>query len=157
MTRVFFILFLYVIVCSCKDDRPIEIYRMNKLKCHRNHQYFVIYNHRGKTENDLVNSVIDFNRATICLDTILKFPFFRRTFYLNDKILTRDFEDRGEDSINDFADKKFVDIAWDNKGESKYKCRVYYSICNKQTTPDVEYWWEAPQQLEPLLNPIPRR
>lgn len=157
MKFIYFILFLFFFTCSCKEDKPIEIYRMNKLNHYGTLQFYVIYNHRGKSENELINSVIDYNRATISIDTILKYRFFCRIFYLKDKVLTKDFKEGGEESIMDYADKRFVDIAWDNKGKDKYKCRVYYSIRHKRTAPVMEYWWEAPQQLEQLLNPIPKR
>lgn len=155
MKNAIFIIFLMLFTYSCTDNKPIEIYRMSKLN-YRNIQFYVIYNHRGKSENEIINSVVDFNQTTISLDTILKYGFFCRIFYLKDKNLTRDFEEGGEDSIMDYADEKFIDIAW-NKGKSKYKCRVYYSIYNKEITPEKEFWWEAPQQLEQLLNPIPKR
>lgn len=155
MKYAVFLIFLFVFVCGCKNDKAIEIYRMNKLNNYRNQQFFVIYNHRGKTDNELINSVIDYNRATISIDTILNFQFFRRTFFLKDKILTRDFEDGGEDYIMDYAYKKFIDIAWDSR--SKYKCSVYYLIRNKRTTPEMKYWLQDSEQRELLLNPIPRR
>lgn len=81
MKYAVFLIFLFVFVCGCKNDKAIEIYRMNKLNNYRNQQFFVIYNHRGKTDNELINSVIDYNRATISIDTILNFQFFRRTFF----------------------------------------------------------------------------
>lgn len=154
MKFIYLIIFLFFFVCSCKDN-PIEIYRMTKLNDYRNQQFYVIYNHRGKSDNELINSVIDYNRATISIDTILKYSFFRRTFFLKNKILTKDFKDGGEDSIMDYADQKFVDIAWDSR--SKFKCSVYYLIRNKRTTPEMEFWLQNQEQLEPLLNPIPRR
>lgn len=156
MERAFFIIFLFVVVCGCKDNKPIEIHRMNNLNYYGNIQFYVIYNHRGKTENELINSVIDYNRATISVDTIIKYGFFCRIFYLKDRILTNDFKEGGEESIMDYADKRFIDISWDYEGNPINKCWVDYSIYNKRVAPRKEYWW-VPQHFESILDPIPRR
>lgn len=77
---------------------------MNNLNYYGNIQFYVSYNHRGKTDNELINSVIDYNRATISVDSIIKYGFFCRIFYLKDRFLTNDFKEGAEESIMDYAD-----------------------------------------------------
>lgn len=157
MKRGILLIFLMLSLYGCRNNQPIEIYRMSNLDDYQYIEYYVIYNHRGKTKNELINSVIEYNRATISLDTMLKYVFYCRMFFKQDRILTKDYKEGGEDAIFDHAEKCFVDIAWDNRYGSDTTSYVYYTIAGEESTSYKEYCWKSKNQLDSLLNPIPRR
>ena len=157
MQRGTLLIFLLLNFCSCRNNQPIEIYRMSHLDDYHNLEYYVIYNHRGKTKNELINSVIEYNRATISLDTMLKYVFYCRMFFKQDRILTKDYKEGGEDVIQDYAKKRFVTISWSKAYRSDTTKYVYYTIADEGSAPDKEYCWKSKTQLDSLLNPIPRR
>ena len=157
MQRGILLIFLLLSFCGCRNNQPIEIYKMSNLDDHRYIKYYVIYNHRGKTKNELINSVIEYNRATISLDTLLKYGSLCRMFFKKDKILTKDYKEGGEDAILDHADRYFVTIVWSETYRSDIAKNVHYSIAGEGSTPNKKYCWKSKVQLDSLLNPIPRR
>ena len=157
MKRGILLIFLLLSFCGCRNNQPIEIYKMSNLNDYRYIEYYVIYNHRGKTKNELINSVIEYNRATIDLDSILKYDYFCRIFHRQDKILTKDYEEGGEDVIRDYAKRRFVTFVWSEAYCSDTTKYVHYTIADEGTTSNKKYCWKSKIQLDSLLNPIPRR
>lgn len=94
-------IFLLTSCGSSINDKPIEIYRMSKVYfSHADH--FVIYNHEGKSDSCLINSIVDFNIQTMSIDSLLHHNFYFRRFYKKDRDLTKDFDDEGRpDAIRD--------------------------------------------------------
>lgn len=154
---------LFISLTNCRstvnNDKPIEIYRMSKVYfSHADH--FVIYNHEGKSDTCLINSIVDFNKQTMSIDSLLHHNFYFRRFYKKDCDLTKDFNDEGDpDAIRDYADRYYVDIKW-----AKYQNE------NSETLVDVDYYidkkkfpiktfvFKSGEYVDSLLlNPIPRR
>lgn len=157
MKRGILLIFLILSLCGCRNKRPIEIYKMSYLDDYHNTEFYVIDNHRGKTKTELINSVIEYNRTTISLDTILKYRSFCRMFFKKDRIITKDYKEGGEDAILDHADKNFIIIVWSEADPSDTTRYVQYALTDEATTPNKEYCWKSKTQLDSLLNPIPRR
>lgn len=154
---------LILILClllSCKNktkisNLPIEIYKMSNLE-YDNKDYYVIYNHEGKDDSTLVYSVVDFNRRTMSLDSILKRDFYYRRFYKQDKILTKDYrEDHGV--IRDYADRCVIHIEWWKyiENNSDTLIVVGYNIRNDRFPSKTYHWSSSISSDSSLLNPIP--
>lgn len=155
--------YLIILLISCRNtvinDTPIDIYRITKVypSCA---DYFVLYNHEGKSDSCLINSIVDFNQQTMNIDSLFHNEYYVKRFYKQDRDLTKDFDDEGDlDAIRDYADRVFVHIAWwTYQNEfSDTLFRVYYYI-NKQEFPSKVFKWKTGEEVDSLLlNPIPRR
>lgn len=160
MKTVIIAYLLLLVSCLPNSDKnlPIEIYRMSGIH-NRQTSYYVIYNHRGKSDTALVNSVIDFNRRTISLDTILKYDFYFRRFYKQDKDLTKDYDDKGDpEGMMDYAERCIIHLSWEKYvyDNSDTVLRVNYRTWDS-VTPAKRYHYSSSHPVDSsILNPILR-
>ena len=156
-----FIVFLLVLF-SCgtaQNDLPIEIYRMSNVDF-SGADCYVIYNHKGKSDTAIINSVIDFNRRTMMnIDSILRYDdYYCRRFYKQDKDLTRDYKEDGPEAIRDYAERCFIHLNW-SRYTGKHSdtiIRINGYIMKKKLPEIIHHWKSGIQPDSSLLNPIPR-
>ena len=104
---------------------PIEIYEMpiNAWKrpvwdgpdSTQKEENYVIYNHLGKSEQQIIDSVIAYNDRTISVDTIIKYrKGYFRYFFKRDRTLNKYYKEEpdGSDIIFDHAKRNIFFIRW---------------------------------------------
>lgn len=153
-----------VLLTSCQTNPesklPVEFYKLNIN--HPNIFYYVIYNHQGKSDSAIVNSVIDFNKKTMHIDSILKRSTYARFFYKQDRDLNKDYNDGGDpEVIRDYANKVIIAIWWDNytnnKNDTILSVRYRIELEKEKIDYHTVCWPFKPPMDSLLLNPIPRR
>ncbi|WP_052081950.1 SH2 domain-containing protein [Porphyromonas macacae] len=104
---------------------PIEIYEMpiNAWKRKvwnipgptRKEENLVIYNHLGKSEQQIRDAVIAYNDRTVSIDTIKKYRIYSRDFFKRDRTLNKHYteEPDGSDIIFDHAERGVFSIRWE--------------------------------------------
>ena|GEM_PF-5146374 len=139
-------------------DKPIEIYPMGNIwevyKSYGNHkhEYYVVYNTGGKSPQEIENSILEFNRKTISIDTILKYDAsYIRRFFKKTRTLTPDYKEEGNDAILDHSDDSLLAIRWT-------RCRNSL-ICINGGGAFTERYFEyqfrlSEANLDSILNPV---
>lgn len=157
------IIFL-LLLTSCRTNPisylPIEFYKLNI--ANPDIDDYVIYNHQGKSDSAIVNSVIDFNKKTMHIDSILKRSTYARFFYKQDRDLNKDYNDGGDpEVIRDYANKVIIAIWWDNytnnKNDTILSVRYRIELEKEKIDYHTVCWPFKPPMDSLLLNPIPRR
>ncbi len=121
--------------------------------------YYVVYNHRGKSKEEIERKILEYNRATIELDTILKYnDYYTRRFYPKTRLLTRDYVEVGRDVIEDHAMEWYIALTWRDARDTlvsiKYSSRLtdtYYYMYYSLSESSVD------SILTPILKGNPRK
>ncbi|WP_052100774.1 hypothetical protein [Porphyromonas gulae] len=105
---------------------PIEIYEMpinawkrqvwNWPDSTQREESYVIYNHLGKSEQQIRDAIIAYNERTISIDTIRKYwGGYTRDFFTRDRILNKHYteEPDGSDIIFDHTKRRVYSIRWE--------------------------------------------
>ncbi|WP_052102006.1 hypothetical protein [Porphyromonas gulae] len=116
---------------------PIEIYEMpiNAWKrpvwdgpdSTQKEENYVIYNHLGKSEQQIRDTIIAYNDRTVSIDTITKYKEgYYRVFYKRDRTLNKHYteEPDGSDIIFDHAERNVFFIRWEINSDSLIDIKV---------------------------------
>ena len=151
MKHLYIVLF-FLLLAAC-NNRPIEIYPMSniwKIYGEHKHEFYVLYNTRWKSRQEIENAMLEFNRNTINIDTILKYKeSYWRRFYVKTKILTKDYEEKGNDAILDHVRKCYMDITWEEYRDSLICIRSASILHRKE-----QLYKPSAENIDSIMNPV---
>ncbi len=116
---LFSLLLIFLLLTGCVDKEPLEIYPMKNLELIykgvvQKDEYFVVYHHRGKSNEEIERKILEYNRATISLDTVWKYRrSYKRFFYRKTRLLTVDYREVGNDAILDHGKDRYISLRWE--------------------------------------------
>ena len=149
-----YIVLLFLLPVAC-NNRLVEIYPMSniwEIYGEHKHEYYVLYNTRWKSRQEIENAMLEFNRNTISIDTILKYKeSYWRRFYVKTRILTKDYnyEKEGYDAIRDHAKSRYMDMEW-RKCKDSLICVLCVSLLHRKE----QLYKLSAENIDSIMNPV---
>ena len=150
--RYLYIVPVFMLLAAC-NTRPIEIYPMSniwEIYGEHKHEYYVLYNTRWKSRQEIEDAMLEFNRNTISIDTILKYKeAYWRRFYVKTRLLTKDYKEEGNDAIRDHTKSRYMGISWEEYGDS-----LIYVLCVSSLHRKEQMYKPSAENADSILNPV---
>ncbi len=156
---LFSLLLISLLLTGCVDKEPLEIYPMKNIewingRMLQKHEYYVVYHHRGKSKEEIERKILEYNRATISLDTVWKYRrSYKRLFYRKTRLLTVDYREVGNDAILDHGEDWYMMLRWNDSGNNDSVLRVKMYSNLSQRTYSIPYKISE-ATLDSILTPI---